>query len=548
MKRMVGQSSAFWKTALLFFVTAQAIILYSTFSAVSASDGFRYVQDIEIRNWKFMLLPNHFLPEALIIGLMKVTALLGFDFPTLSFIQTCNVILSMAGTILSFLILERLGFFKWMSLLGSALFSFSYSLWYLANGEIHHFGVVTTLLIFLLLLEFRQSPSHKLAFLIGCLNILAMAFHEEHVLMCVPVIWMMLAGRFGKNLPFAFVYMGTCVVLGFLIFGSLAWIVYDVRTFKDFVNWFYVYHGTHETGGYLLVAKQDWPWIRLLKGTLMSFHYGAQILVDGLRYGFDRNNLTFSIYIALSTLAFLILGSLPVLLVWWFKSFSQETRLICGGLILWCLTYKLVVNLRFVPESPEYHAASLAPWLFLFLIPLQLIRRTWIAKLTLISLFVLTFSVNLFAGILPQKQYGEMAGQIKKFSESNFKTDDFFISSESGLDFMIQARYDHIAVKNLFLESSKEKGFKFLDSKIKDILSSGRRVFAYNLIPGKYALRGINFYNKGQNVTREDFELYFDHLKAEYRLIPVLQYWESDSSQFYLFNPAKDTLWEIQKS
>ncbi len=524
----------------------QAVIYIATFSRIPASDGFRYVSDIDKRNWDFMLLPNHFSPQAVMIFVQKTLSIISIRIPTLTFMQWFNVGLAIWCFVLFYKIVRTLNISQFLSLVSALTFAYSYGLWHFANGEIHHLGVLATLAICYLLRCFQMAPTRSLVVWIAILHVAAMTFHESHVLMGAPIVWILVAHpSIRSTKSYLLTYLIICGILTVCVFGALAYFYYGVRSVHDFFAWLFVYHS--QTKGYILLQKQNLPWIRLLKGAFMSFDYGTQILVDSSRHLIGELKLSTYLYLMLTTANLALYGVAVLILGLSFEQIPKDIRVFAGGLVIWILTYKLLLNFRFAPESPEYHLSSLAPMLLLIPISLSRLRKTVVAGVLVVSIFLTMFSVNLFAGILPQFHYGKMIDQFEKFSSSYFKPNDFFVSSESGLDFLIESRWDHRALKDIFLKTPKEKSFPMIAAEIQKAFKDGKRVFVYNLVPGGYAVRGISHYNPDGHYTDEDFQNFERDLFGKYHAKPIYKYWESDSSQYYLFDNLKNTVWQLNK-
>ena len=87
-----------WSREIVFLIALQVLIYSVTFSKVPASDGLRYISDIETRNWQYMLLPNHVFPEALILIIFELLHKILPQVTLLQVMQGMNVVLSSACT------------------------------------------------------------------------------------------------------------------------------------------------------------------------------------------------------------------------------------------------------------------------------------------------------------------------------------------------------------------------------------------------------------------------------------------------------------------
>ena len=57
----------------------------------------------------------------------------------------------------------------------------------------------------------------------------------------------------------------------------------------------------------------------------------------------------------------------------------------------------------------------------------------------------------------------------------------------------------------------------------------------------------MNFHNKQEYFTREDFEKEFKELQDGYNIVEIYRYWEETDSRYYLFDPQKDIVWQLKK-
>lgn len=88
------------------------------------------------------------------------------------------------------------------------------------------------------------------------------------------------------------------------------------------------------------------------------------------------------------------------------------------------------------------------------------------------TLVALVATINFQAGLLPWYQYGQMKEALAARLRTAFRRDDFFISSESGIDAICFREGNHLAVKNVFTRVSKEEGFAAIQSAIAERLAS----------------------------------------------------------------------------
>ena len=160
--------------------------------------------------------------------------------------------------------------------------------------------------------------------------------------------------------------------------------------------------------------------------------------------------------------------------------------------------------------------------------------------------------VDLGGGILPWRHYGQMKAALEVRRVRDFRPDDLFISSESGIDPIFARLYrggdaQHVGVKDVLVQKPTREAFAAIRAAIDRQLASGRRVFVYNLVPGPYSLVGINQAptRAGTPVTARDFEMFLDELRATHVMRPVFSYWEESKAPLYLFGERLEPFFEV---
>ncbi len=537
-----------WFGLAILIALAVAFLYQSTYSSAPTSDAPSWIRAAKNMDWRLIFVPTHLLPLGLI---MLVQNLFG--------IASVLPVINFANTVLSFLIIlnvYRLTKFANLNpftrLTAAGLFGVSYGLWYFANGELHHFGILFVILIFIKLIQYREQPSIRGVIFIAVLHVLAVLLHQEHAFMLFPIAWMMLYGRFNKNSIKNF----TAYFLSALLFGGFSVFLIGVfvnRTMHpaELFRWFfYIYDTGLSKEGYMLLRWHDWFLLRVVKGMLMAISYGSQIVIDILRYPDIRMIPSVVFYTLFSLVAFAGIGFGVFRFCAHFVSLkSSESKAVLSGLIVWFACYKLFFNLTYMPESPEYHISANIPLLIFVSIGLASVSSRFARIGASVTLIGLIFSVNLWASILPWRSHGIEMAKFDRYVTAHFKDTDFFVSMESSLDPVISRYWKPYSLKAMFMLNPPEKVFEVVTGEIDGQLSQGKRVFLYNPIPSTYALKSINFYNPGNRLTEDFFEDFFERIKLRYALIPIFEYSETANSRDYLLNTVskKDNFWEVKR-
>jgi len=168
------------------------------------------------------------------------------------------------------------------------------------------------------------------------------------------------------------------------------------------------------------------------------------------------------------------------------------------------------------------------------------------------ALVAVVLVVDLSGGILPWRHYGQMKAALEVRRSREFRADDLFISSESGIDPIFARLYQggdahHVSVKNAFIQKPTQEAFASIRAAIDRQLALGGRVFVYNFVPGLYSLIGINQAptRAGAPLGARDFEIFLDELRAAYALRPVFSYWEESKAPLYLFGERLEPFFEV---
>ena len=391
-----------------------------------------------------------------------------------------------------------------------------------------------------------------------------MLLRQENVLFGLAVIALLCVGRpWRQAVSDALVYvaagaLATCTAV--LILGLL-WVP-GVKTVTDTVEWylwaFRVHVGsTQEFQGFEHAMKFDVA--RVVKGQLTAFIVGTQAVVDSIRdpgllgraYGLGLIALTTTAYVIMAVLA-AELRRLRGLV---------EARLapIAVASVVWILVYKLSVHAWLWPTVTKYQVVTVPPLIILSVLGVIAAQKSedgtrssrliWLVA----ALIAVVFVVNLGAGILPWRRYGQMKTALEVRRTAEFRADDLFVSSESGIDTIFARLYrggdaQHVAVKDVFVQMAAREAFASVRAAIDRHLALGHRVFVYNFVPGPYSLVGINQAptRAGTPLSARDFEALLDELRATYLLSPVFSYWEESKAPLYLFGERQEPFFEVR--
>lgn len=533
-----------------------------TFSSVPTADGTWYISNIDRGDYQWILLSHSPLTGYFFFSLKGVLSALGLQVVTLTLIQTVNAAVAALETVLLYNVIQLVGGGSILGVLGGALFATSFGSWYFANGEYQHLSLGVLLVILYLLLRARLTEKlYGYGFIVGLalLNSIAVLFRQENFLFGLAVVAMLMVGRpWSQGVKEGLVYtlagsIGTLVLV-------LAVGVYlrGLSTPQEFARWyFWIFDYVRGPQEYHEFEYAGLPFVgpRVVKGQLTAFVFGTQIVVDALRrhvlLGYPK--VVALLGLTLFTYA-VMLG--VVLDLWRARGLIRGRCLILLiGCAVWLISYKVLIHSWFWPTSTKYHVVTLPPLVLLLL--LGPIARRGTTRLTLprplvgtgavAILLLLVVAINFWAGILPWYEYGRMKEALAVQRETTFRRDDFFISSESGIDAVFRKNGRYISVKGLFGRVSKKEGFEFIRVAIDEQLRSGGRVFLYNFVPSPFTLIGLNQTARGssERFAPEDFEAFLTDLRARYALRPVLSYWEEGKAPLYLYGGHLETLWEV---
>jgi hypothetical protein len=541
------------------FVTVLVLYL-ATFSSVPVSDAYSWVRTIDTRDLYFMCLAGHPLPLYVEYTIKRLLVWLGTPVATLTIIQTVDAVLAATGAVLFSRLVRVLSGDRGLGLLGGALLATSFGYWYFANGEVHHFGLVFPLAIFLLVVERRRRGGRAPGFsaAMGALNAVGIMFHQDALLFGFAAVAMLLIDRpWREGVGDAAAYVASGSVTTAVLVPVIGFFVRELGSVRQVLQWYFwptwaagvsVYEIGGVTGSIL----------RSLKAQLTAIAYGTQVLLDLAREPSVRTDGRSLVFAALTIVAYASMAGLLVAL--WRVRRDIRARFLVPftGCVIWIVAYKVFLNSWFQPASTEYHVVSLPPLLLLLLLaPIAATSssaaRSATSRLTTatVVLVVALAVVNFWAAILPWREYGTMTSALAGRFQREVEAGDLFLSNESGIDAVFRGARGHVGIKDLLKEKGKVDGFRSLDALVEAQLRRGGRVFLYNLVPNAFTLRRINLVEPSRGadpLTYADFDRFMAHLKERYVLVPVFSYWEEAKIPLELYGRRFETIWEIRRA
>ncbi len=551
-----------WHIVGIVLFVSVFLIYHVTFSSVPTGDWYTWVSGIEQADYDILIISSHPLPLYFLFLLKRGLSSLGVRTPTLLLLQTVNAVLAAIGAVLFYRVVTLLGGSALLATLGGALLALSFGYWYFANGEILHYGLVVVLAIFLLVLRRRLSGvPYGYGYVCGLalLNSFAVMLHQEHFVFGFTVLALLSVGRPWQRA----MKEGTAYTL----VGSIGTVlmVFAIGVFlrgmspTKIVRW-YIWLATegfaaglepYEVGGFpSLVARE-------IKAQLTAIVFGTQVMVDIARW---PTLLEHREAVRLSALTIVAYGLLTFLLVegWRRRRLIRDRFLIpFTGCAVWLVSYKVLIHSWFQTPSTLYHVATVPPVILLLLLgPIAgqadtraSPRQRGLGVGSIAAFVAVLFVINFWGGILPWFRYGQMKNALAMWCQTEVRSRDLFISSESGLDSVLHACGDHLDVKDVFRRMPKVEVFRLVERAVAERLGQGGRVFMYNFVPSPFTLRGINLsaaHRGSEPVTRGDFEEFLGGLQKRYAFVAVLSYWEESKEPLYLYGKRVETLREVR--
>lgn len=545
-------------------VAAVVFVLYMmTYASIPAGDGYWVLDNIERADLVLLFNPPSLLSQLGFFGLRRLADRIGLSVATLTIIQTVNALAAGVGAALLYGIVRALGGSRLLAGLSAALLAVSFGYWYFADGEVQLLSLVVLLAIFWLIARARARGDWTWRFVAGValLNSLAGLLRQENVTFGFAAVALLAVGRpWRRAVTDALVYAvaGSIGLWAAVLFIGLRWAP-GVQTVTDAVQWYLWIFRVHvgavqDFQGFEHATKFDVP--RVVKGQMTAFIVGTQAVVDSIR---DRALLGRAYVlglIALTVAAYAIMAVLVAELRRLRRPVDAPLVAIAVAAAVWILAYKVFVHAWLWPTVTKYQVVTVPPLIILSVLGVIAAQKSGARARRLIglvaALVAVVFVVDLSGGILPWRHYGLMKAALEVRRSREFRADDLFISSESGIDPIFARLYQggdahHVSVKNAFIQRPTPEAFASIRAAIDRQLTLRGRVFVYNFVPGLYSLIGINQAptRAGAPLGARDFEIFLDELRAAYALRPVFSYWEESKAPLYLFGERLEPFFEV---
>jgi hypothetical protein len=544
-------------------IAAVFVLYVATYASIPAGDGYWVLNNVDRVERVLLFNPPSLLTQLCFLGLRRLADRLGLSVATLTIIQTVNALAAGVGAALLYGIVRTLGGSRLLAVLSAALLAVSFGYWYFADGEAQLISLVVLLAIFWLIAQARARGDWTGRFVAGValLNSLAGLLRQENVIFGFAAVALLAVGRpWRRAVADALVYAaaGSIGLWAAVLFIGLGWAP-GVQTVTDAVQWYLWIFRVHvgavqDFQGFEHATKFDVP--RVVKGQMTAFIAGTQAIVDSMR---DRALLGRAYVLGLIALTVAAYATMAVLVA----ELRRLRRPVDAPLVaiavaaaVWILAYKVFVHAWLWPTVTKYQVVTVPPLIILAVLGVIAAQKSGARARRLIglvaALVAVVFVVDLSGGILPWRHYGQMKAALEVRRSREFRADDLFISSESGIDPIFARLYQggdahHVSVKNAFIQKPTQEAFASIRAAIDRQLALGGRVFVYNFVPGLYSLIGINQAptRAGAPLGARDFEIFLDELRAAYALRPVFSYWEESKAPLYLFGERLEPFFEV---
>jgi hypothetical protein len=544
-------------------IAAVFVLYVATYASIPAGDGYWVLNNVDRVDRVLLFNPPSLLTQLCFLGLRRLADRLGLSVATLTIIQTVNALAAGVGAALLYGIVRTLGGSRLLAVLSAALLAVSFGYWYFADGEAQLISLVVLLAIFWLIAQARARGDWTWRFVAGValLNSLAGLLRQENVIFGFAAVALLAVGRpWRRAVADALVYAaaGSIGLWAAVLFIGLGWAP-GVQTVTDAVQWYLWIFRVHvgavqDFQGFEHATKFDVP--RVVKGQMTAFIAGTQAIVDSMR---DRALLGRAYVlglIALTVAAYATMAALVAELRRLRRPVDAPLVAIAVAAAVWILAYKVFVHAWLWPTVTKYQVVTVPPLIILAVLGVIAAQKSGARARRLIglvaALVAVVFVVDLSGGILPWRHYGQMKAALEVRRSREFRADDLFISSESGIDPIFARLYQggdahHVSVKNAFIQKPTQEAFASIRAAIDRQLALGGRVFVYNFVPGLYSLIGINQAptRAGAPLGARDFEIFLDELRAAYALRPVFSYWEESKAPLYLFGERLEPFFEV---
>lgn len=342
----------FFTACIVFLITL--ISYLTTLTHVHTFDALSYVLDVDGKHWTDVLHPHHLAYGplgSLIHGMLDG---IGVGGSVLVPLQIVNALAGASGVAMFFALVQRITRRVDLALCGALLLGSSYAYWYYAiEVEVYTIAALFLIICLWLMVELVQqpAPSRKLYITLGCVQGMAVLFHQTNVLLCVPITLAMVLGArrhssrmlslrlfFAYVVPFVCITAGSYVVVGFGVHGLRSW--------DKFVEWMMFYAHVGWWGGPVIGEK----WVDLGKGLSDTLAQPGGAL-----------------------LGLLLLG----LLVLYLRRLLAGYAYLVATLFVWLASYGAFF-MWWEPDNIEFWIASLPPFILLLMLALGTgERRSW---------------------------------------------------------------------------------------------------------------------------------------------------------------------------
>ena len=546
----------------LALVSGVFVLYVLTYSSVPTADGYWYLSNIDRGDYAGILNTTSALTGYGFFSLKWALVWLGVPVRTLAMIQIVNALIAGAGVAVLYGTGRLLGADRLLGTLGAGLLATSFGYWYFANGEFQHASLFVLLVIFYVLVRARvrdEAPPPWLVVVLGLLNALAVLLRQENFLFGFAAVALLAVGRpwrEGMKNGALYAVAGSIGTAGlvFLIGRFLR----GLSTLDDFKRWYlWLFDYVEHPQDYQAFESRlvfDVP--RMVKGQLTAFTVGTQAVADAVLERVEIGHTKVVALLALTALVYVLMIMLVADLWRGRRCLRGDHLAVAVACVAWLVAYKIVVHGWWWPTVTKYQVVTVPPLIVLLVLGTSAMQEAAVSSpgppstrvWPVAALLVVLFAINAWGGIAPWYRYGRMKDMLAARQASEFRPDDLFISSESGLDAIFQRGSNHLEVKNVFLRLPAKDAFGVVHEAVARQLARNGHVYLYNFVPSPFTLIGINqAASRGaERLDASDFERFFATLQNAYVLRPVFSYWEETKAPLYLFGERLEPFWELR--
>ena len=533
-------------------------LLYSlTYASVPTSDGLSFIASVDqaIRTGQLPIISNAPFSYHLALLLKRAAVAARLDVPTLWIFQELNAVVAGLGAVAFYRALRLFGGAPYWAFVGTGLVMTSYGVWYFANGEVHHVALAILLFLFYRVTALRRRVDGPVPYAtlvaLGLLNAVAVFFHQEHFLFGLVVVTLLMVGRpWRRGLRESLVYAVAGSVGTFALIFLVGRFLADAQTVRDIAAWYFWQLG------YLARDYAPEPLrviaARLVKGQLTAWVYGVQVISDAARDPVLWSIGEVRLFSGLTAIALALAVALGVVAWRERAQVTGDLRALAAAAGVWLLVYPVLLSWYF-PAVTEYYLKTVPPLVLLVVLgPIARERagsaapRLRVAGALLLAVVLL---VNGISAILPWYRYGGMRERITRVVVPRFAPTDLAISTESGLDAVLEGHVEQLFLKNLLYREGKRRGLETAEAEIDARLKAGRRVYVYNLMPSRWTLAGLNAPDRNpyhDTYDATDFEAFIARLRSRFELVPIVKYWEEGKEPLYLYGRRTEQVFEVR--